>query len=272
MKRLKVLLSMVAVASLIATGHAWATPSTGFREIDGEMFDDWQISRTRVFGDDGFYQVSETTFRPVIAFESLGENAALAYNLGRQFADKYPDETQRAEKIFYFVRDRVRYTPDIDQFKRDEFALNADELANTIDQNGVGYGDCEDSTILLAVMYKGAGYRSAVAIAPGHTAPLIHLPGYKKAATIFKLDSESGWVWAEATGSNNPLGWIPKQFANVKLAAYEITEEEIVPAKPIKAPAVAVAGAGGGGVSFQPLPFTSVIGFLWLMSLFRRRR
>ena len=272
MKRLKILLSVVALASIIATGQAWATPSDGFREIDGEMFDDWQVSRTRVFGDDGFYQVSKTTFRPVIAFESLGENADLAYSLGEQFARKYPDEKERAEEIFYFVRDRVKYTPDIDQFKRDEFALNADELASTIDQNGVGYGDCEDSAILLAVMYRGAGYRSAIALTPGHTAALVHLPGYKKAAAVFELDGESGWVWAEATGSNNPLGWIPKQFANVKLAAYEITEEEIAPTKPTKEPAVAVAGAGGGGVSFRPLPFTGIIGLLWLMSLFRRRR
>ena len=123
---MKVLLSLVLVASLAATSYVWAMPSAGFHEVNGEVFDDWQICRTRLFGDDGFYQLSETTFRPVIAFESLGENSNLACNLGEQFADKYSDEAQRAEEIFYFVRDRVRYTPDTDQFKRDEFAQNAD--------------------------------------------------------------------------------------------------------------------------------------------------
>jgi predicted transglutaminase-like cysteine proteinase len=267
---LRILLGLVAITVLAATGHVWATSSSGFREIDGELFDDWQVCRTRVFGHDGFYQISERTFRPVIAFESLGENADIAYRLGEQFASKYPDEAQRAEEIFYFVRDRVKYTTDIDQFGRDEFAQNADELAAMIDQNGVSYGDCEDSAVLLAIMYKGAGYRSAIALLPDHTAALVYLPGYEKTATVFELDGEPGWVWAETTGSNNPLGWLPKQFANVTMAAYEIGEEEIVSEKPTKAPAVVAAGGGGGTFSL-PFPFFSIIGLLWFMSLFRRR-
>lgn len=273
MKRLLFLIGLVLVAGLATAGYAWAMPSASFHEMNGEVFDDWQVCRTRVFGDDGFYQASETTFRPVIAFESLGGKAGLAYSLGEQFVRKYPDEARRAEETFYFVRDRVKYTPDVDQFERDEFAQNADELAATIDQEGVGYGDCEDSAVLLAVMYKGAGYRSAIALAPGHTAALVHLPGYKKATAVFELDGEAGWVWAEATGSNNPLGWIPKELANRKLAAYEITEEDIVATKPTKAPAVATtATGGGGGTSNTPFSFIGIIGFLWLMSLFRRRR
>ncbi len=273
-KRLKVLLSLLAlvlVAGLAASDYVLATPSAGFYEIDGEMFDDWQICRTRASGDDGFYQISEKTFRPVIAFESLGENSGLAYNLGEQFADQYPDEAQRAEEIFYFVRDRVQYIPDIDQFDYDEFAQNADELVTIIDQNGVVYGDCEDSAVLLAVMYKGAGYRSAIAVASGHTVALVHLPDYSKATTVFEMDGEPGWVWAEATGRKNPLGWIPKEFINAKLAAYEISEERVVTEKPIKAPAVAVTG-GGGGTSFLPFPSMGVFGLLWIISLFRRRR
>ena len=203
-------------------------PSSGFHEINGETFDDWKVCRTRVIGNDGFYQVSGNTFRPIIAFESLGENSGAAYKLGEQFAGRYPNESRRAEEIFYFVRDRVRYTPDIDQFKLDEFAQNADELATTINQNGVGYGDCEDSAILLAIMFKGAGYRSSITLVPGHTTALVYLPGYKKAATVFTLDGESGWIWAEATGSNNLLGWVPKQFAGTTVAAYEIAEEEVI--------------------------------------------
>jgi len=271
--KLKFLSGLILIAAVTATGYAWATPSAGFQEINGEMFDDWQVCRTRVSGQDGFYQVTETTFRPVIAFESLGENAGIAYNMGEKFAAKYPDEIQRAEKIFHFVRDRVRYTPDKDQFKRDEFALNADELAFTIEQKGIGYGDCEDSAILLATMYRGAGYRSALALAPGHTAALVYLPGYKKAAAVFELDGESGWVWAEATARNNPLGWIPKELANRKIAAYEISEEEATPTKPTRAPSVVTAGAGAGaGTSSLPFPFFGVIGLFWLLSMFRRKR
>lgn len=274
MNRIRIWLSLilVLVTLLTVTGYAAATPSEGFREVNGDEFDDWGISRTRAFGEDGFYQVLETTFRPVIVFESLGEGADLAYRLGEQTIDKYPDRLQRAEEIFRFVRDRVQYISDIDQFDYDEFAQNADELAAVIDENGIGYGDCEDSAVLLAVMYKGAGYRSAIAIGPGHTAALVYLPGYNKAGTVFELEGEPGWVWAEATGRNNPLGWAPKELIDVELAAYEISAEPIVPLGPVAAPSTAIAKTGKGGGSFMLIPFGGVFFLLWLIPLFRRRR
>ena len=274
MNRIRVWLSLilVLVTLLTVTSYVSATPSSGFQEINDDVFDDWGISRTRAFGEDGFYQISETTFRPVIVFESLGEGADLAYRLGEQTIDKYPDQLQRAEEIFHFVRDRVQYASDIDQFEYDEFAQNADELAVAIDENGVGYGDCEDSAVLLAVMYKGAGYRSAIVVGPGHTAALVYLPGYKKASVVFEVEGEPGWVWAEATGRNNPLGWAPKEFVNVEMAAYEISEEVIAPVKPSKAPSVVVGKTGKGGGSSLPIPFGGVFFLLWLIPLFRRRR
>ena len=80
--RILLSLILILITGLATTGYALATPSSGFNEKDGDVFDDWEISRTRSFGEDGFYQITETTFRPVIAFESLGGDAALAYNLG----------------------------------------------------------------------------------------------------------------------------------------------------------------------------------------------
>jgi hypothetical protein len=272
MKKVGVLLGLVCVLlAVVATaGYASAFPSAGFYESGGDISDDWEICRTRAFGEDGFYQACETTFRPVIAFESLGEEAAVACSLGEQFAAQYPDPLLRAEKIFCFVRDRVNYTPDMEQFKYDEFAQNADELVTIIEQNGTAHGDCEDCAVLLAVMYKAAGYRSAIVVGSGHTAALVYLPEYKKAAAVFKLEGEPGWGWAEATGGNNPLGWVPKEFINVRVAAYEIGEETIAPLEPSEAPSIAVAG--GGGFSFPPFSFMGFIALLWLMSLFRRRR
>jgi predicted transglutaminase-like cysteine proteinase len=265
-------LIFILVAGLAATGYAWASPSEGFSERNGDVFDDWEICRTRAFGEDGFYQVSETTFRPVIAFESLGENVDLAYSLGQQIAEEYPDQIRRAEAVFRFVRDRVRYATDIDQFGYEEFAQNADELAASLDQNSVGYGDCEDSAVLLAVMYKGAGFRSAIAIGEGHTAALVYLPDYDKATAFFELEGEPSWIWAEATGRNNPLGWVPDDFLGGNLAAYEITEEVIAAAEPPSAASTVVVPSGGGGFSI-PFPFLGIIIFLWIIpSLFRRRR
>jgi len=274
MKKTSILVILISVilAGLATTSYAWATPSASLNELGDEVFDDWGIFRTRAHGEDGFYQLSETSFRPVIAFESLGADAAQAYTLGRSFADEYPDEIQRAEALFHFVRDRVQYAPDVDQFGYEEFALNADELAITINQNGIAHGDCEDSAVLLAVMYKGAGYRSAIAVGKEHTAAMVYLPGYDKATAIFEMDGEPGWIWAEATGKNNPLGWVPKEFINAQVAVYEVDEEPVDRQEPPSAPATAVAPGSGGTSIAQPPPFLIVMGLFLIISLLRRRR
>jgi hypothetical protein len=282
MKRAGVLLGLIVVllAAVATAGYASAFPSEGFYQRGGDIFDDWEICRTAAFGEDGFYQITETGFRPVIAFESLGEEADLAYSLGEQIANEYPATLQRAEAVFDFVRDRVEYTPDIDQTGNEEFAQNADELAITIVEDGSGEGDCEDMTVLLAVMYKAAGFRSAIVLPSGHTAVLVYLPEYNEATVFFELEGEPGWVWAETTGRNNPLGWAPEQYLDMKIPAYEIAAETpayeipagaVAPLTPPPASAIAFAGTGKG-VTYRPYLFFIVIGLLWCMSLFRRRR
>ena len=282
MKRAGVLLGLIVVllAAVATAGYASAFPSEGFYERGGDIFDDWEICRTTALGEDGFYQITETGFRPVIAFESLGEEADLAYSLGEQIANEYPDPLQRAEAVFDFVRDRVKYTPDIDQTGNEEFAQNADELAIAIVEDGIGYGDCEDMAVLLAVMYRAAGFRSAIVLPSGHTAVLVYLPEYNEATVFFELEGEPGWVWAEATGRNNPLGWAPEQYRDMEIPAYEIfaeipayeiPAEGVAPLTPPPAAEIAVAGIAGG-VTYRPYLFFIVIGLLWCMSLFRRKR
>jgi len=282
MKKAWVLLGLIVVslAAVATAGYASAFPSEGFYGRGSDIFDNWQICRTMAFGEDGFYQITETGFRPVIAFESLGEQANVAYSLGEQIANQYPDQLQRAEAVFHFVRDRVEYTSDIDRNGSEEFAQNADELAITIVEDGIGEGDCEDMAVLLAVMYRAAGFRSAIVLPSEHTAVLVYLPEYNKATAFFELEGEPGWVWAEATGRNNPLGWVPDQYLDMEIPAYEISAEipayeipaeAVAPLRPPPAPAIAVAGTGEG-VTYRPYLFFIVIGLLWCMSLFRRRR
>jgi hypothetical protein len=278
--RVLLYLALILVALVATTSHASAFPSEDFYDIEQDIFDDWEICRTKAFNEDGFYQITRNGFRSVIAFQSLGENADIAYRLGEQIADEYPDPKRRAEEVFNFVRDRVIYTPDVERTGNEEFAENADELAIDIVQDGTGYGDCEDMTILLAVMYRAAGFRCAIVLLSSHTALLVHFPTYDEATAFFELDGEPGWIWAEATGRNNPLGWAPKQYFNEKIATYEISAEvppykipadTAAPLTPPPSPAMAVTAAGEG-VSYRPFSFFGVIGFLWFISLFRRRR
>lgn len=282
MKRACVLFALVValLAAVATAGYAWAFPSEGFHTRDGDIFDDWEICRTAAFGEDGFYQISKSGFRPAIAFESLGEQASVAYSLGEQIADEYSDPIRRAEAVFSFVRDRVKYTSDMDLSGSEEFARNPDELATSILEDGFGNGDCEDMTVLLAVMYKAAELRSAIALLPEHTATLVYLPDYKQATVFFELEGEPGWIWAEATGRNNPLGWAPEQYLNAKIPAYEILAEipayeipagGLAPLTPAPAAAMALAGTGERAAS-PPYFFFIVIGFLSSLSLLRRRR
>jgi len=269
-KPLQVVLLLVAILMAIMPATALGVSSANYYEEGGEVYDDWNICRTNSVGGDGFFQVSGANFCPIIIGESLGGNADRAYQLGQQI--KGGNSNQRAERIFAFARDKVRYTPDKDQFGYEEFAQNADELATSIDNEGIAYGDCEDYAILLAAMYKGAGFRSAIVLAPGHAATLVYLPEYNKANRILSIDGESGWVWLEATGGNNPLGWMPERYIGAELMAYEVADESITKMEPPDKSPTVITPQGGGSTGIGISPFFGVLGMLLLLSMFRRRR
>lgn len=205
----------------------------------------------------------------MIALESLGSEAEKAYELGTKYASTYPDERQLAEAIFAFVRDSIKYTSDIDQFGYREFAQNADELIRTIEKESIVMGDCEDYAILLAVMWKGAGLRSAVVLARDHAAALVHLPGYRMGNVVWEPNDEKGWIWGEATGSDNPLGWTPDQYLGADLLAYEVTDRDSETPELAQRPpgtATDMAKGKGGNPIWQISPFFSMIFFLWIIS------
>jgi hypothetical protein len=80
------------------------------------------------------------------------------WDLGQDLASKYSNRNQRAERIFTFVRDRVVYTSDLDQFGTNEYAQNADEMATAIVKSRSAKGDCDypagpRAPALLATLY-----------------------------------------------------------------------------------------------------------------------
>ena len=271
--RVKAFSLVVAALLLFIPASVLATPTTNYYGEDAEVFDDWDICRTNAAGANGFFTISVASgFQPIIAEESLGENADVAYRMGVQFASEYPDINQRAEQIFIFVRDSVRYTSDKSQFGFPEFAQNADELGSTIRVEGVAYGDCEDYAVLLAVMYKGAGLRSAIALTSDHAAALVYVPEYKKASQILSVDGEHGWIWAEATGGNNPLGWMPEGYGEKVTEVRELENKALIAGDPPDKEPVTVTSKGGGGGRIPVPSFVTLIFILWFLSLFRRLR
>ncbi|MBA7689186.1 hypothetical protein ES703_97689 [subsurface metagenome] len=250
---------------------ALAAPSQGFFERGDDVYDSFGISRNRSVDEDGFFQLSEDSFDPIIGRESLGENIDVAWELGQSFIEKYPEPQQRAREIFYFVRDKVVYTSDIDEFGHEEFAQNADELVRAILEKGRAPGDCEDDAILLAVLYKAAGFRSAIVLAPGHAAALVYLPEYSKAARVFTLEGEEGWVWAEATGSTNELGWFAPSLMGKPMVARELSEQAIQKKElTYRLTTIQQASSRGGFSMGRISPFFSVVFMLWLFSLMRK--
>jgi hypothetical protein len=248
-----------------------ASPTQAIEEIfykkDHQIYDSWGICRTRSEGVDGFFQVTKKGFRPIITFESLGKNSDLAYKYGKEFLAKYPDSYQRAEKIFRFARDRISYTSDLDQFGYREFALNADELVARTEK-GNARGDCEDFAILLATMYKAAGYRSAVVLVPGHAAAIVYLPGYRKANATLKFYEQSGWIWAEATGRSNHLGWVPSRALQGKAIAYEIRAVEDLAQQSI--PENEIVQVRRKTTPLAISPFFFILLLMWILPLLSR--
>jgi hypothetical protein len=61
---------------------------------------------------------------------------------------------------------------------------------------------------------------------------LIWLPEFSNANSYWDLSNDgrdAGWIWVEATGSSNPLGWTPPDFENGGWTAYPIGNLEFVP-------------------------------------------
>jgi hypothetical protein len=209
-------------------------PASSFHLESGDWFDNFGIDRNYYGGSDGYL--------PKLAGETLNENKELAYSIGESFLVDYPDSNQRAVAILKYVQQWTEYGYDSDNVFRDgvaqeEWAWNADEMAHALNPaTGVtAVGDCEDMAFLCGTIYVGAGFDAAIVDAPDHVALLIWLPGFSNADNYWDLpndDRGAGWIWVEATGSSNPLGWTPSDYENGGWTAYPIGSLEFA-AEPI---------------------------------------
>jgi len=174
---------------------------------------------------------------PNIAYETFGANKELAYSIGEWFKSSYTSKVQRAVAILQYVQRWTQYGYDADNVVapdgavQSEWAWNADEMAHmfNIITNTLAIGDCEDMAFLCATIYIGAGFDAAMVLAPrdspNHAALLIWLPEYPNANYYWDMPNDGrgkGWIWVEATGEHNPLGWTPPDFKNGNWIAYPL--------------------------------------------------
>lgn len=219
------LLLCTPAVALIKTTSAF--PASSFNQQYGDWYDNWGIDRNNA-GTNG----DLPGYLPNLASETLGDNKELAYSIGEWFQNNYPSKTDRAVAILKYVQTWTEYGYDSDNFIRngvaqDEWAQNADEFAHAFNETtGVkAIGDCEDMAFLCGTIYVGAGFDAAIIDATDHCALLIWLPAFSNANDYWDINDGrgAGWIWVEATGSSNPLGWTPPDFENGGWTAYPIT-------------------------------------------------
>lgn len=212
---------------------AYGLPSGGnyppaFTLRFGDWYDSWGFNRNFFGGSDGFI--------PNVAYESLGPDKDLAYSIGERFRATYSRKVELAEAILAYVQRWTDYGYDVDNVymnnvPQDEWAWNADEMVYMFDEdtNSVAIGDCEDMTFLCATIYLAAGFNVALVSPPEHVALLIWLPEYDNANYYWDIPDdgrEYGWIWVEATGEENPLGWTPPDFADGEWFSYPLVFSE----------------------------------------------
>lgn len=230
------LLLLASAVALVKSAEGF--PASSFSLHDGDWYDNWGIDRNYYGGPHGFL--------PNLASETLGENKELAYSIGERFQENYPSKTERAVAILKYVQKWTEYGYDSDNVVRngvaqDEWAWNADEMAHAFNETTgvIAIGDCEDMAFLCGTIYVGAGFDAAVVDATDHVALLVWLPEFPNANDYWDIpndDRDAGWIWVEATGSSNPLGWTPPDFEDGGWTAYPIGSLEFVaepePSKP----------------------------------------
>jgi hypothetical protein len=200
-----------------------------FTYRNGDWYDSWGYTRTNYGGSTGFL--------PNVAYESIGDYKEKAYSVGELLKTDYPNKVDRAEEILSYVQRWTDYGYDEDNVQIDgesqpEWAWNADEMAHMFDQNtfAVATGDCEDMTFLCSTIYLAAGFDVALVSPPEHVALMIWLPEYSNANYFWDLDDGrgQGWIWVEATGENNPLGWTPPDFTDGNFEVYSLTGSSLI--------------------------------------------
>ena len=215
-------------------------------------------------GDVLYASLGDTTRSPIGWVEFCAENPGDCRGAASQPRDIVMSQTAWRDllRVNRWVNETVKPITDMDHWGViEKWSLPTD-----------GYGDCEDYAVLLGVMYLGAGLRSAVVLAPEHAAALVYLPDYSWANVLLTVEGERGWVWAEATGGTNPLGWAPEEFLSERLLAFELVDEGLELGDLPDKPEISVSRHTGGSPELPGTSFFLVLLVLWLVArLFRRR-
>lgn len=90
-----------------------------------------------------------------------------------------------AEFILAYVQICFGYPPNDGLTSGDKMMYGVDDyFAYPMETIYYGVGDCEDTSILAAVLYKASGYKSAIGLLPGHAVVGVSIENYVTSGTI----------------------------------------------------------------------------------------
>lgn len=135
-------------------------------------------------GDSEYTDTLERVAMPDSVTKSLYEAVVKAYedNGGAWSSLSSSDKAQ-----FILAFTQINFTYAYDSYQYGDGNTSAEYWAYSTETIWAGAGDCEDTSILTAVLFKAAGLKSGVYLVPGHAIAAIALDGYD--ATAIEIDS-----------------------------------------------------------------------------------
>ena len=114
--------------------------------------------------------------------------------------------------IVDFVQSML-YEYDIEYIGLDEYPKFP--IETIVDQRG----DCEDTSYLLAALYKALGVDAVLVLLPGHMATAVPC---EDCSGVYYMHKGKRYYYIETTGQGWNIGTIPEQFRNLKASLVEI--------------------------------------------------
>jgi hypothetical protein len=101
------------------------------------------------------------------------------------------------------------------------------------------------------------------------------LPEYSNADKYWDLPNdgrEAGWIWVEATGESNPIGWTPPDFEYGGWTAYPIGNLDFLPERQPDSSDSSLIDIGWIEIDFDLLLMAILIVFAVILALAKSRR
>lgn len=150
--------------------------------------------------------LTEMTLRKLIQIANLQKSEPLIRQAVERIVCRVPEKDWFSEirEIFQFVKDKVRYTRDVDGL---EYVRTPYRIMSEIQSHGYSFGDCDCMSLFLATLLKSAGYKTRYVIIRTAGNPI---DAYNHIYVEAHEPKMNKWICLDATEKSRVFGWCPK--------------------------------------------------------------